>query len=153
MESDATPQQALAEVERATAGLWAHYPPTPWWYCPASGAWHAGFVLAFGGLHDSLVPLAIAMVALMALAALFASWYTRYRGAIPKVRSAPEEFTPAIAAFVGGYAALAAAVVAVLVTVGYVVAALVAFVGVTALLYVYERAYAAAAAATRERLG
>jgi hypothetical protein len=153
MESDATPQQALAEAERATASLWAHYPPTPRWYCPASGAWHAGYVLAFGGLRDSLVLLAIAMVALMALAVWFMNWYTRYRGAFPKVGSAPQEFTPAIAAFVGGYAILAAAVVVVLVTVGSVVAALVAFVGVTALFYVYERAYAAAAAATRARLG
>ena len=119
MDSDATPQQALAEVERATAALWAHNPPTPWWYCPGSGAWHAGFVLAVGGLQGSPALLAMAMVGLFAVLVRFTTWYTRYRGTIPRVGSSmPAEFRPA--------------------TVGFAV---------------YERAYAAAAAATRERLG
>ena len=154
MESDATPQQALAEVERATAALWAHYPPTPWWYCPGSGAWHAGFVLAVGGLQGSPALLAMAMAGLFAVLLRFTTWYTRYRGTIPRVGSSmPAEFRPAVVAFGGCYLALLAVVALVFVTVGYLAAAVVAFAGVTVGFAVYERAYAAAAAATRERLG
>jgi hypothetical protein len=154
MESDATPQQALAEVERVTAGLWADYPPTPWWYCPGSGAWHAGLVLALGGLHGSPLLQLAATAGLTAVAAWFTSWYTRYRGVVPRIGSGiPAEFRPAVLAFGGGWLAVLAVVVVVFATVGYLVAAVVAFVAVTAGFYVYERAYAAAAAATRERLG
>src|SRR5919109_5063410 len=141
MESDATPQQALDEVERATAALWSHYPPTPWWYCPGSGAWHAGFVLVLGGLHDSPVLLTVAMVGLMAVAAWFTQWYTRYRGAVPRAgRSMPAEFRPAVIAFGGCYLSLLAVVALVFIAVGYVAAAVVAFVGVTVGVYVFERA-------------
>ena len=154
MESDASPQQALDEVERATAALWSHYPPTPWWYCPGSGAWHAALVLVLGGLHESPLLLAAAMVGLFAVAAWFTTWYTRYRGTIPRVGSSiPAEFRPAVVAFGAFYVSVLAVVVLVFVGLGYLAAAIVAFVGVTVLFAVYERAYAAAAAATRERLG
>ncbi|HEY8525490.1 MAG TPA: hypothetical protein VIL48_11030 [Acidimicrobiales bacterium] len=154
MESDATPQQALAQAERATAAVWYDYPPTPWWYCPGAGAWHAAFPLAIGGLRDAPALLLVALAALMAVAAGFTTWYTRYRGAMPRVGGAiPAEFRPAVVAFGGGYLTLLVGVAIVFVTAGYGAAAIVALVGVTAGFAVYERAYAAAAAATRARVG
>jgi hypothetical protein len=154
MESDATPQQALDEVERATAALWSHYPPTPWWYCPGSGAWHAALVLVLGGLDGRYLLQLVGAVGLLAVAVWFTNWYTTYRGTIPRVGSSmPAEFRPAVIAFGGFYLSVISLVALVFIAVGYVVAAIVAFVGVTVLFAVYERAYAAAAAATRERLG
>lgn len=153
VESDATPHQALAEAERATASLWVDYPPTPAWYCPAAGAWHAGFVLAVGGLYESPAWLAISMSVLTSLLAGFTAWYTRYRGAAPRVRSAPAEFTTPIMAYMGAWVTAVAVIAAVSVMVDYRVGAVVAFMLVTSVFYVYEWAYAAAAAATRERLG
>jgi hypothetical protein len=153
MESDVTPEQALQDAEQATATLWTDYPPTPSWYYPAGGAWSAGFVLALGGLNDQPLLQLVAMAALFALLVWFANWYTRYRGAIPRVGSAPAEFRPAITILIAGVAVLIGAIALLYVAVGYVAAAALALVGVTAALYTYERAYEAAAAATRERLG
>jgi hypothetical protein len=94
------------------------------------------------------------VLALLGVAVWFMNWYTRYRGTIPRVgRSMPAEFRPAVIAFVGFHVSLIGVVALVLIAVGYVVAAIVAFAGITVLFAVYERAYAAAAAATRERLG
>jgi hypothetical protein len=152
MESDLTPQQALVDAERATAAVWIDYPPTPAWYYPASGAWHAGFVGALGALYDKPVLLAVAAGVLGGLVGWFLHWYTGYRGTYPKVSSAPEEFRSAIAAFLAAYTVLLVATVGLTVAVDPVVAAVVAFVGFTATVYVYERAYERAAAATRRRL-
>jgi hypothetical protein len=152
MESDVTPAEALAEAERVTARLWTHYPPTPAWYYPAGGAWYAGFVLVVGGLHDRPLLLIVAIAALFALSAWFLRWYTTYRGTFPRLRSAPAEFRPAIRLLVAGHATLLVAVAVLYVTAGLGAVALLTFCGVTAGLYLYERAYEAAAAATRERL-
>jgi hypothetical protein len=153
MESDPTPQQAIVEVERATATLWTAYPPTPGWYCPAVGAWCAALVLVVGGLRGSPVALVASLAGLAALSAWYRVWYTRYRGTLPRLGSAPDEFRPAVAAFIAGTSVVVVATALTYLLVGYVAAALLAFVVVTAGLAVYERAYATAAAATRARLG
>jgi hypothetical protein len=153
MESDMTPRTALAATERATGALWTRYPPTPWWYPPAGGAWCAALVLALGGLRDSPPLLLAALAGLLAVSLWFRSWYTRYRGTLPRVDSAPAEFRRAIAALGAGTVVLVVATVLVDLTVGYPAAGLLAFAGTTVGLAVYERAYASAAAATRERLG
>lgn len=152
MESESTPAQALADVERATATLWTEYPPTPWWYYPAIGAWCGGLVLTLGGLHDSPLLLLLAMAALLALGRWFTAWYTRYRGTFPRLRSAPAEFRRAITSFVAGYVLLLMVTALVWVAAGFAAAAVVVFAGAAGGTFVYERAYAAAAA-TRERLG
>jgi hypothetical protein len=153
MESDVTPEQALAAAERATAAVWIDYPPTPAWYYPAMGAWWGALVLSLGALYDDPLLLVAPAAVLIGSLAWFVSWYTRYRGTLPKGVSAPKEFRPAIAALAAGEVVMIALAAALCLTAGPLVAALVTFVGATAGLWVYERAYEAAAAATRERLG
>lgn len=152
METDATPQDALRQAERATASVWTDYPPTPWWYYPAGGAWAAGLVYAITGVDNSLVQIAM-VVGLCALSGLFIGWYKNYRGTLPRITSAPREFKRAITVYFVVYALLIAGVIVV----GFVldqplVAAVGMFVAATAGLYVYERAYESAAQRTRERL-
>jgi hypothetical protein len=152
METDATPQDALRQAERATASVWTDYPPTPWWYYAAGGAWAAGLVYAITGVDNDLVRVGV-IVALCAFAGAFVGWYKSYRGALPRVTSAPREFKRAIVAYFVVYALLIAGVVVV----GFVldlplVAAVGTFVAATTGLYVYEKAYESAAQRTRERL-
>lgn len=153
METDATPEQTLAEAERVTAALWTDYPPSPRWYYPAGGAWGAAVVAAVGGIDDPLLLLP-AMAALAGLAYWYGSWYRRHRGAMPRIASAPAEFTPAIRAFVAGYVVLAAAVVVVAFALDLLVPGVVlTFVGATAGLYAYEKLYEAAVRRVEQRLG
>jgi hypothetical protein len=153
MESDVTPARSLAAVERANAALWTDYPPTPWWYHPAGGAWMAATVACLGAVDDPYVRFT-GLVALAGAAQLFQLWYRRYRGAMPRLTSAPDEFKPAIRAFVLGALALVATVAVVVVVADAVLAGVaLTFVGATAGLYAYERTYEAAARRTRDRLG
>jgi hypothetical protein len=153
MESDATPQEALAAAERATASVWTDYPPTPGWYYPGVGVWGAALVYAITGVDSSLVQVPV-VLALVAVSAAFMGWYQRYRGAMPRLTSAPAEFRRSIWAFFAVYALLIAAVIVV----GFVldlpvVAAAGTFVVAAAGLYIYEKAYESAARRTKERLG
>jgi hypothetical protein len=152
METDATPQEALAAAERATASVWTDYPPTPAWYYPAVGAWGAVLVYALSGVDSSAVQLPV-ILALVALSGGFMGWYQRYRGAMPKLTSAPPEFRRAILAFFAVYAVLVAAVVVVGFALDLPLAAAAGtFVVATAGLYVYENAYESAARRTKDRL-
>ncbi|MCB5168339.1 hypothetical protein LG634_26375 [Streptomyces bambusae] len=151
MESDFSPQQALAVAERGATAPWTDYPRTPAWYYPAGGLWAAGLVLALTELHGPA--LAGALAALVALELAFALWYRKVRTAWPKLSAAPAEFRPALRAFVLGTGALAAVVTALALFVGAVAAVPVTLVGVTAGLYAYEKAYERAAARTRSRVG
>jgi hypothetical protein len=153
MESDATPQQALAAAERATASIWTDYPRTPAWYYPAVGAWAAAVVYTVAGVDSAIVQVPV-MLALVGLSAGFMGWYQRYRGAMPRLTSAPAEFRRPIWAYFAVYSLLVAAVIVV----GFVldlplVAAAGTFVVATAGLYAYEKAYESAARRTKERLG
>jgi hypothetical protein len=152
METDATPQEALAAAERATASVWTDYPPTPAWYFPAVGAWGAVLVYAISGVDSSAVQVPV-ILGLVALSGGFMGWYQRYRGAMPKLTSAPPEFRSAILAFFAVYAVLIAAVVVVGFALDLPLAAAAGtFVVATAGLYVYEKAYESAARRTKDRL-
>jgi hypothetical protein len=152
METDATPQEALAAAERATASVWTDYPPTPAWYYPAVGAWGAVLVYAISGVDSSAVQVPV-ILGLTALGGGFMGWYQRYRGAMPKLTSAPPEFRRAILAFFAVYAVLIAAVVVVGFALDLPLAAAAGtFVVATAGLYVYEKAYESAARRTKDRL-
>ncbi|MEV4515795.1 hypothetical protein AB0K00_43430 [Dactylosporangium sp. NPDC049525] len=153
MESDEVREQ-LALVQRAEAAPYIDYPPTPWWYSPAVGAWVAAMIGAVSWWRsDTALSLAI-VTALIALEGIFLAWMRRRHGALPM----PGRGTPPreIAAAWRGYA-IAVPVVVLVVALswwlaGAPVAAGVAFVLVTAGLTVYERRYAAAAAKVRSRL-
>jgi hypothetical protein len=152
METDATPQEALAAAERATASIWTDYPRTPAWYYPAVGAWAAALAYAITGVDSSVVQVPV-VLALAALSGAFIGWYQRYRGALPKLTSAPPEFRRSIGAFFAVYALLIGAVLVV----GFVldlpvVAAAATFVVATAGLYAYEKSYESAARRTKDRL-
>jgi hypothetical protein len=159
METDATPQEALAAAERATASVWTDYPPTPAWYFPAVGAWGAVLVYAISGVDSSAVQVPV-ILGLVALSGGFMGWYQRYRGAMPKLTSAPPEFRRAILAFFAVYAVLIAVYAVLIAAVGVVgfaldlplAAAAGTFVVATAGLYVYEKAYESAARRTKDRL-
>ncbi|GAA3198903.1 hypothetical protein ACFO1B_02375 [Dactylosporangium siamense] len=153
MESDEVREQ-LALVRRAEAAPYIDYPPTPWWYSPAIGAWVAGMIGAFTWWRSDAVLFVGTLAALIVLELAFLTWMRRRHGALPM----PGRGTPPheIAAAWRGYAI---ALPVVVVVVGFVwwlagvpVAAGVAFVLVTAGLAVYERRYAAAAAKVRSRL-
>lgn len=152
MESSHAASAARRTVERAAAAPYIDYPPTPSWYYPAVGAWSAALVLAFAGLADHPLVAVPAMVVLVALEGAFLGWYRRYRGTWPRLRHAPPEIARAMRAYAVGAVLLVAAVVLVAVLVHPVAGAGLAFAGVTAGLWVYERAYAAASEAVRERL-
>lgn len=137
-------------ADRAEAAPWTDYPPTPGWYPPAVGLWGAALTLALG-LLDSTLSRLLVVAGLVLVEGGFFGWYRRYRGTMPS-GPLPRELRPAAAAFVVG---LLAVVVAggTLVLLGLAwVAAAVVLVAATGVVWSYERAYAAAMAATKARL-
>ncbi len=151
MESDFTPQQALAAAERGAVAAWLDYPPTPWWYFPGMGAWATAWVLVLTEVREPLWLIA-AELALVAIGSGFLSWYRRVRGAWPKITKPPRDFRNAIRGYLAGCVTLVLTIVLLAVTVGSIVAAPVAFLGVTGGLWWYEKAYERAAARIRRRV-
>jgi hypothetical protein len=152
MESDPDPRQLLAEAERAGAAPYPAYPPTPAWFAPAVGIWAAAMVLVIPGMSDRpLVAVPILFVLIGAEGAFFA-WYRRYRRTSPSLTGAPPEIAGAMRRYAVGVVVVVAACTVAFVLGGPLVSAVVAFVTVTSGLLLYERQYAAAAAATRQRL-
>lgn len=152
METD--PRDLLRGVERAEAAPWVDYPPTPRWYPPAVGLWSAALLglAAYDstGLTGELVRLG-GLVAMLALLGVFQVWYRRYRGTMPTGRPPLELRRPARVFAVTGLA-VAALGLLLAYTAPVWVGPLVAFALMTPLVAWYERAYARAARATRERL-
>jgi hypothetical protein len=91
------------------------------------------------------------VVVLGALEAWFLAWYRRYRGTMP-TGMPPAEMRTAMAAFVVGLLVLVGVLMALSFLFATWVPVVVAFVAVTAMTWVYERAYAAGARAARDRL-
>jgi hypothetical protein len=152
MASEEHPRDLLAHARRAETAPWTDYPPTPWWYFPSVGAWTAAMILVLAGVPDRPVVFGPLAVVLLALEGAFIGWYSRLRGAMPRLRQAPAEFAPVLRAFAVGTLGVVAAVTALVVWVGAVPAAALAFVAVTTGLVVHERHYAAAARAVRARV-
>ncbi|GGO72101.1 hypothetical protein [Nocardioides deserti] len=145
--------ELLRELERAEAAPYVDYPPTPWWYYPAAGAWFAGMT-GLQGLTDVNLAVAIALlvVLLVALGA-FSGWYARYRGAMPSVlRRAPRGMGRMFAIYFVGVALVFGAVWWTGTEAGWGWASALMFVLATTGLWLHEQSYAAAAARVRERL-
>jgi hypothetical protein len=150
MESTNRAQDLLREADRAEAAPWVEFPPTPGWYPPAVGAWGAAVVLALGVLDGALSGITVVVLALLEVG--FIRWYRRYRGTMP-TGSMPREMRTAALLFVAAVLALVVGAGALVMTGhAWLGAALVLVVG-TAVVWWYERAYAAGAARVRARLG
>ena len=150
MESDLTPQQALAAAERAGAAPYVDYPPTPAWYFPAVGVWAAAMVLAVGELADRPLVFVPVLIALAVAEGVFIGWYRRYRVTMPSMRHVPREIARAMVGF--GVGAVIVVIAGVVAATNSFIAAAVTFLAVTAGLIVYEHRYATAARAASERM-
>ncbi|MGB3698603.1 MAG: hypothetical protein WBA05_14330 [Gordonia sp. (in: high G+C Gram-positive bacteria)] len=155
MESDQQPDDVrvlLRIAERAAAAPFVDYPPTPSWYPPAVGAWTAALagVLAHRPAPVIAIPILVLLVGLLGG---FVGWYTRLRGTMPTITDAPPEFRHLFKRYLAGVIAVAAIVIALMLFTPAPIGIGAAFVLVTAAIALYERAYARAAVATRERLG
>lgn len=151
MESSDSAREMLQAADRAAAAPWTDYPPTPWWYPPATGVW-AGLLVLVIGQQDSRPALSVVgLVALIAVEFGFVAWYRRYRGTMPS-SAPPEEFRAAMARLLLGAVAIGGLGWLLAHGVGMLAAATAVGVLVTVLITWYERAYAAAAAAARARL-
>ena len=153
MESDEARQQ-LGIALRAEAAPYIDYPPTPWWYFPAVGAWAAGMIGAFTWWRSNVAMFLGVLAALIAVELVFIAWMRRRHGALPMPGrgTPPREIAAAWRGYAAGLLAVAVAVALTWWLAGTPVAAGVAFVLVTAGLVMYERRYASAAAKVRSRL-
>ena len=141
----------MRATDRAAAAPWTDYPPTPLWYPPVTGVW-AGLLVAVIGQRGAHPAVALAgLLVLVALEYAFLVWYRRYRGTMP-ASVPPAEFRAPMARLLLGVAVIAGLAWLTDQLVGLGGAAVVVAVLVTVLIAWYETAYAAAAAATRERL-
>ncbi|MBC9734504.1 hypothetical protein [Nocardioides marmotae] len=152
MESIPDPE-LFRELERAEAAPYVDYPPTPWWYFPAAGAWFAG-TTGIQGLTDDHLPLAIALLVVLLVAlGVFCGWYTRYRGVMPSMFSrTPREMRRTFLVYFVGVALVFGIVWWTASAAGWPAASGVMFVLATGGLILHERSYGAAAARIRDRL-
>jgi hypothetical protein len=149
-----SPAEQLKVIEQGEAAPYVHFPPTPWWYFPAVGAWAAAFVGAFSWWRVNGVLFVGSLVLLLALEVLFIAWQKRRHGALPMPGHGcpPAEIASVWRGYVAGLVVVIGAVAAAWWFGGVAAGAVVAFVTVTAGLALYERRYAEAAARVRERL-
>jgi len=151
VESNQDAAESLRLADRAAAAPYIDYPPTPRWYPPATGLWAATFCLA-QAIPDTSPLRAVPMLALILVEFAFLAWYRRYRGTWPRGR-APVEIRRVMWWFVAGVVVVVGFGALLLWLTSPWVTAPVAFVVVTPAVAWYERAYAAAAARARARLG
>jgi hypothetical protein len=152
METYPDPQAALAMAERAGAAPYVDYPPTPKWYPFVVGAWMAALILAGHGTESRPAVFVPVLLVLVAAEGLFIAWYRRYYQTWPSMRRAPKEINAAYRRYAAGLAVAVAVCAGVWFLAGPYACAAIAFVVTVIGLWAYERAYAHAAAATRERL-
>ncbi|MGD9959979.1 hypothetical protein [Nocardioides sp.] len=152
MESNSDQMAQLREADRAAAAPYLDYPPSPVWYPVATGAWFALMLLAVSALDDHRGWAIAAIVTLVAIEFAFIAWVRRSWGTWPRMAGAPAEITGAYRWYVVRLVALVLVVGVAGWLGGHWVAAGVAFVGTTALIWTYDRIYARAASLTRERL-
>ena len=149
-----SPSEQLRTIEQGQAAPYVNFPPTPWWYFPAVGAWGAAYVGAFAWGRVNGAGFVTSLVLLIALAAGFIGWLKRRHGAlpIPGYGRPPAEIATVWRGYAVGLVVVIAAIVLASWLGGIAVGSGVAFVTVTAGLAVYERRYAEAAARVRARL-
>ena len=109
-------------------------------------------VLAVGFAGSAPAVFVPLLVVLLGLEGAFFTWYRRRSGMWPSLRQAPPEFAAPLRWYAIGVVAIMGAIAVSWWASGPGLAAIVAFVLVTAGLWRYERAYAAAADATRRRV-
>lgn len=144
-------EHLLRQTDRAAATPWTDFPPTPRWYPPAVGVWAGAMVWASTLMHSHRIVAGIGLLALVAVEFGFVGWYRRYRGALP-TGVPPAEFRPAMARLLLGALVIAAAAWGCWQVAGRWPAVGLVVVATTVLIGWYERAYATAARAARERL-
>ena len=151
---ESTPAEQLQAAERGAAAPYISYPPTPWWYFPAIGAWAAAFVGTFAWWRVDGVRFLLSLVLLIALELLFVAWMKRRHGALPMPGRGrpPAEIASVWRGYAAGFLVVIAAIGVAWWLGGIAIGAVTAFLTVTAGLVVYEWRYAAAAAHVRERL-
>lgn len=153
MESDLNPEHELALAERAALAPWIDTPPLPKWWAPSGGALVGALVFLVGESRDGhpgvIIPFIILLVFLVGA---WIGWGYARVGAIPRLRGAPAEFVPVIRAYFAGYLLLLAVVIALFLSAGHQLAAIVAALGVFTGLIIFQRFSGAAAEAIRARL-
>ena len=152
MESSAEARSALAIAERASAAPYIDYPPTPAWYAPSVGAWVGLLVLAGYGASNRPAIFVPLLLVLVAAECAFLAWYRRYRQTMPSMRAVPPEIQAAFLRYGIGLVVVVGIGTVLYLFVSPYAAAAAAFGLVTAGLALYERDYANAAAAARDRL-
>ncbi|GIF69560.1 hypothetical protein Ais01nite_75950 [Asanoa ishikariensis] len=147
-------REQLRAVERASAAPYVQYPPSPWWYAPAVGAWVAGIVATFVWWRVNAALFLAALGVLIALELVFVFWARRRHGALPFPGRGrpPSEIAAVWRRYLIGALAIVSSVALTWWLTGPLVAAGVAFVLVTGGIAAYERRYARAATEVRSRL-
>jgi hypothetical protein len=139
-------------TERAEAAPYVDIVPTPWWFAIAGASW-AGALVTMLALTEHSSPISAVGIGLLLLAQMaFVAWYPRRHGVLPSRKGAPPEFGPTFARYPFGLLAIIVVTAAVWLLLNAWVAAATAAVLVGVGITVYERAYDAAAARTRQRL-
>lgn len=138
----------LRETERGEAASWVTYPPSPWWWPLAFGAWTFLYVLALGLLDGvaqagATFPLALVMVGVIA-------WERRRRGSWPTGRP-PQQLRRPMTVLFAGLLGIAGVAWLVGKTVGTWPAAALAGVAVAGLVWWYGAAYDRVATQLRGR--
>lgn len=161
MESNELEDQ-LRRIERAEASPYVDFRPSPWWWIPGFAFW-CGAMAAVqdyhwsAGNHRSVASSLLVLVAVVGLASVigaYTAWYTRYNGTMPAVFGRkPPEIRRAYIVYTVAYVAGLAAVVGIALLAPWWVSGVAAFALAYALMTYYERYYAAAADAVKERLG
>jgi hypothetical protein len=148
------PAEQLRIIEQGEAAPYIHFPPTPWWYFPAVGAWAAALVGTFSWWRVNGALFVGSLVLLIALEVVFIAWLRRRHGAlpIPGYGRPPAEIASVWRGYVAGLVVVIGAIAVAWWLGGTAAGAVVAFATVTAGLALYERRYAVAAARVRERL-
>lgn len=157
MESDSDLRSQLRDLERAEAAPYTETPPTPRWYVPAAALWAgalAALVKLTRGDDPARLWAAAGIIGLAALIGVYVGWYQRYHGAAPSLRGRkPVEIRRVIWGYAAGALVVLAANAAVIAVAPWWACAVFGFLTAGAGLWWYERAYARAAAAAKERLG
>ncbi|MBW9207331.1 hypothetical protein KV102_08790 [Mumia sp. zg.B53] len=157
MESDDEIRAQLRTLERAEAAPYTDFRPTPRWFLPAAALWGGSLAaLVRLGRSDSRPAEIVAVVGIIGLSALlgvYVAWYQSYHGATPSLfRKKPPEIRRVMGFYAVGAAVVLALNALTVAVAPWWVCAVVGFVTTAAGLWWYERAYVAAAAATKKRL-